>query len=297
MSSWCDIVEVTAAAIAKAQRTGKGSPAGKQMIAKTERQLRTYFRKIAQSFPSKRVLFRYSLMVARQQKDVAEAYRVQEATVEETFMLMFEDWLDGENDLLKYIIVEGAVDGTANGFEGSLGEWLDVFGIDPPEGMDLKAIIPKSVIDNVRENAAAAVTGIDETTMKEMANVLANGLEQNLTVADMAKVLEAKFDDMGKVRSELIARVEMSRALEDGKLEANLAVGCDEKEWIETYASDVPRPEHISNMGDGRIKMDKSFSGDGSTDAGSGNNNPFNCACLVNYYGATEDAIRKLLGM
>ncbi len=296
MCNVCQILEATAAAIDNAKTVGAESPSGKRLERKMRRQLETYFRRIKTTFKTSgalnRVLKLYGLLLP---PVMEESTRVTEAGIEADFILAFSNWLETADPLLTFVFTESILDGNANGFEGSMAEWVEAFGLDVPEGLDVKGLIPDSVIQKARDTAAAKVTDVDATTIKRLANTIGDALEKNLTTKELAALINETFDDMTKFRSELIAQTEINTAINDGKLAANEAVGADEKEWIETFAGKEPRDVHIANMGDGRIPMSQPFSGDGSMDAGSGNNNPFDCHCTVVYFGATKEAVAKLL--
>ncbi len=295
MSNWLDILEQTAAAIDASQKVGSDSPSGKRLVRTMERRLRGYFQKIRSSFPMDRVIARYELLVPPVLQESVE--RITEQTIEEEFLLLFSNWLNAEDPLLAFIFADSIANGNASGFEGTLGEWLDVFGLQPPEGVELETFIPQSVIDKARVEAAAKVVGADEETIKRLSKQIADALENRSTSADLAKVIAETFDSMTDARAKLIAQTELNIAINDGTKEANLAVGADEKEWIQTFAAKEPRAVHTANMADGRIPIGRPFSGDGSMDAGSGNNNIWNCHCTTTYFGATEDAVAKLLGL
>ena len=288
MSSWVDIVEATAAKIEAAQRVGSSSLTGKLLTAEMEHKMAGYFRTIQKTFPMAKVLALYKKKLPPE---------VKEASVEADFLLLFSEWLEGSDELLASIFTDSIANGNAAGFEGTLADWLDVFGIKPPENMDLQTFIPDSVIEKARKTAAARVKDVDQETIDRIAGQVADALENRSTSATLAKTIGETFTDMSKSRAKLIAQTELNMAINDGVKAANLEVGADEKEWLETYAAQRPRDSHIANMGDGRIPINDEFSGDGSTDAGSGNNNPFNCHCTTLYYGATEEAVAKMLGL
>ena len=288
LETWLDIVEATAAKIEAAQRVGSRSPTGKRLTAEMERKMTAYFRTIEKTFPMAKVLALYEKKLPPE---------IKEASVEADFLLMFTEWLDGSDELLASIFTDSIADGNAAGVEGTLAEWLDVFGIKPPENMDLQTFIPDSVIEKARKTAAARVKDVDQETIDRIAGQVADALENRSTTAELAKTIGETFDSMSKSRAKLIAQTELNTAINDGVKAANIEVGADEKEWNEPYSADVPRDVHIANMGDGRIPIDDAFSGDDSTDAGSGNNNPLNCHCTTLYYGATEEAVAKMLGL
>lgn len=298
MCNVAQILEQSAAAIDNAKTVGAESPSGKKLVRQMERRMQAYFRRIKTTFRTSgalnRVLRLYSLLLP---PEIQESDRIQEAGIEAEFILAFSNWLETADPLLAFVFTDSILDGNSSGFEGSMAEWLETFGIDVPDDLDVKALLPQSVIDTARETAAKRVKGVNTETIKQLSTTIGDALENNLSTRELAKAITQKFTDMTKARAKLIAQTELNTAINDGSKKANEAVGADEKEWIQTFAADVPRDVHIANMGDGRIPIKKPFSGDGSMDAGSGNNNPFNCHCTVVYFGATEDAVRKLLGL
>ena len=73
MSNWHNTIEATAAAIDSAKRVGVTSPSGKRLVRRTERKLRTYFRKIESTFPMAQLLRRYALSLPPTIKESVEA--------------------------------------------------------------------------------------------------------------------------------------------------------------------------------------------------------------------------------
>ena len=101
-------------------------------------------------------------------------------------------------------------------------------------GIDISNVTPSA-------NAAAAwakdycgqlVTGLDDTSKTRIADIISNGMEQNLGADKIAANLRAEFEDMSKTRSKLIARSETMNALRQSGVDAAKEAGAEGQEWI-----------------------------------------------------------------
>lgn len=125
------------------------------------------------------------------------------------------------------------------------------------------------------ENAAEAVTGIDETTINLIADAVVKGIEDNLGVEGTARLIASVLDDMAAYggRAYMIARTELNSAFSQAALMKLEALGIQYKRWILG-----PNPCEIceDNADEGVIGVDEEFpSGDMAPPA-----HP-NCACAV----------------
>jgi len=212
------------------------------------------------------------------------------ATDVDEFYVMFTEWLEGEVEQFAVLMNSAIEEGLANGFDGSLQDWIDEFKLAAPP-FDAAALLPDDVLKDAAKYAGQMVKGVTEDTAKQLSSTIAEALSTNRSVPELAKMLRDRYDEIGSYKSKLIAQTEMNKAISKGAFESNKAVGASEKEWIQTYAAEVPREEHIANMEQGRIPIGDAFQ--------SGEDYPGepNCHCVVLYYGATEEAVAELLGL
>lgn len=130
--------------------------------------------------------------------------------------------------------------------------------------------------DWAREQAAELISGIDETTRDDLRRIIADGLDDNIGLDEIADAIEAAtgFDED---RADLIARTEISNANSTAAVEGYKAAR-DEgvnvmKEWL---VDDEPCAICEANAAQGPIDLDEDFeSGDDSPPA-----HP-NCECAV----------------
>ena len=174
MCNVAQILEQSAAAIDNAKTVGAESPSGKKLVRQMERRMQAYFRRIKTTFRTSgalnRVLRLYSLLLP---PEIQESDRIQEAGIEAEFILAFSNWLETADPLLAFVFTDSILDGNSSGFEGSMAEWIETFGIDVPEGLDVKGLLPDSVIQKARDTAAKNVQNVDKETIKRMSSTIA----------------------------------------------------------------------------------------------------------------------------
>lgn len=137
-------------------------------------------------------------------------------------------------------------------------------------------------VDNyLKTRTASLISGIDETTRKEIQAIIDNAFLNGLSVDDIAKKITDEFFVFSDYRAELIAQMETANAFEEGKLEQFR--GYEKEVWVTgwkkaiTQADSNVRADHQANADEGWIKSTQLFSGTSSETA------PFwfNCRCTV----------------
>lgn len=82
------------------------------------------------------------------------------------------------------------------------------------------------------KRGAKLVTLMDEETKKRLAHTISQGIENKRGIPGLARDIRGEFADMGKYRSELIARTETSNALSQASLDRMKDMGIEGKEWV-----------------------------------------------------------------
>jgi len=275
----CRLIERSAEAVNKANRLGPQSPEGKRLVVQMERKVLAWFRAQTKSLPVGRVSALYTKRLKAMEETAVDV---------DEFFVTFTEWLDDGIEQFEVLLASSIEDGLAAGFEGDLQAWIDEFKLKAPP-FDAAAMLPESVIKQALEHAGERVKGIVEDTAAQLSTVIADALEKNLSPAQLAKELRDRFEEIGSVKSKVIARTEMGEAVSEGAFQANKAVGADTKESIMTTDMD---DICVVNEADGRIPIDQPHS--------SGDMHPLyhpNCMCTEAYFGATETGVAKLLGL
>lgn len=119
--------------------------------------------------------------------------------------------------------------------------------------------IRSSAADWARANGAQLVTNVSDSTKRMLAASIANGIEDGLSISDIADKLEANFA-FSEERARLIARTEVATADGAGNMAGYVAGGVKKKEWLaEANACDICK----ANEAAGAIPLSQIFpSGD-----------------------------------
>jgi len=110
------------------------------------------------------------------------------------------------------------------------------------------------------EYSAQLVTGMDEETRRQLAQVISDGIENKRGVEGIARDIRSQFEDMSKSRSMTIADTESNRALSKAAMDKMHDYGVDGKQWLpHATACDICH----ANGDQGVIPIDQEFeSGD-----------------------------------
>ena len=155
--------------------------------------------------------------------------------------------------------------------------------INPPRGLS-------SLLDSVN----VTVNGINRTTLDRIGTILANGLKEGITPAEMARNMQTDIDELldDSERALMIAQTETSRAVSIASRELYQESGVELVEWLVADPCDLCQENaDVSPIGIG----DTFPSGDTEPPA-----HP-NCVCdiapyLVDTQNIGEDALSMLLG-
>ena len=125
------------------------------------------------------------------------------------------------------------------------------------------------------KHGATLVTQMDKETQRRLALTISNGIQNKRGIPGLSRDIRKTFDDMGKHRSELIARTETAEALSQASLDNMEAMGIDGKEWV-TAGDDLVSDECLGNEAEGVIPTNQTFSGGVSAPPQHGN-----CRCAL----------------
>lgn len=147
-----------------------------------------------------------------------------------------------------------------------------------------------NVINHMRSWGADRVTGmINESTKEDIANAIADGLEEGETFDDISDRITEVFDLADEFRADLIATTEITRSSNFGALEGMSQAGFEEKEWLSTQDDRVRNTESASHVEmDGQVQaVDDDFESETSGNSGpypgemGGPEDDCNCRCTV----------------
>lgn len=141
----------------------------------------------------------------------------------------------------------------------------------------------------IKQEALRKANMISETDRNEIINVIASGIEEGLTLAEMSKAIR-QITTMTPYRAGMIARTETNgaanfAAIEAGR-EAERELGIKlVKKWIPTVDNRT-RQEHIDMLNKDAINLDDQFYVGGEyldkpCDSGGSPENIINCRCTV----------------
>lgn len=114
----------------------------------------------------------------------------------------------------------------------------------------------------IEENGAWLVAGVTDTTKEALRKIIADGLADGQSYAQIAKSIATAFDEFSRTRAQLISITEVGNAYEAGAQQAAqvLASGFPmEKSWL-TAEDDRVEEECAGNAMDGWLPLDANFS-------------------------------------
>lgn len=154
----------------------------------------------------------------------------------------------------------------------------------------------KEIDEWVQANSATRILGIQDTTIRQLQNVIAKGIEAGQSIAQIAKGIADAQSVATGFRATRIARTEVISASNLGSLAAAKATNLPlRKEWIAT-PDDRTRASHQQADGDIVDGMDSTFlvQGEellfpGDTSHGATADNVINCRCTLAYITMEND--------
>ncbi len=207
-----------------------------------ERELRKYFRSLEDAFP-------YSKLSKIYNKYVKESLGSETGDILDPILATFDDsltssmnghraetYISGQAEMITWGKTKG---GVPIAYEG------------PPISQ---------AIDWAEKRGAALVKGLDEETKKRLAHTISQGIENKRGIPGLARDIRKEFADMGRFRSQLIARTETADALSTASLDSMKDMGIDGKEWITSGSTFSQEDECGENEAEGVIPVDQAFS-------------------------------------
>ena len=124
---------------------------------------------------------------------------------------------------------------------------------------DILEMTWESEIQKIVElQAAQRITGVTQTTKDILSRTIQEAINEGLSVPQAAKKLMAKFGDLTRYRSRMIARTEIVSASNEGSLVGAESTGLPfDKVWLSTRDKRT-RPDHLSADGQ-RKKLNEPF--------------------------------------
>ena len=109
------------------------------------------------------------------------------------------------------------------------------------------------------KHTATLIKGLNDETRDQVRTVIQKAIKEKKGIPGLARDLRTQFDNMTKVRSQVIARTETADALEQAFMDRAKDIGVNGKEWVVT----APCPICEANGNAGAIPLDQPFpSGD-----------------------------------
>jgi SPP1 gp7 family putative phage head morphogenesis protein len=117
----------------------------------------------------------------------------------------------------------------------------------------------QEAIEYAQKHVAELIKGLNDETRDRIRQIIADAIENKRGIDGLARDLRKEFDDMTRVRSQVIARTETADSLEQAFMDRAKAMGVTGKEWIVTDPCEI-----CAENGDaGIIPIDEAFpSGD-----------------------------------
>lgn len=89
---------------------------------------------------------------------------------------------------------------------------------DPQKGIDQLGQTGQSAADYAAQSAGDLITGLEQTTIDDIASAIVSGIEDRLGVPDTASLIQDVVDGMSSFRANLIAATEMADAFGEAML-------------------------------------------------------------------------------
>lgn len=120
------------------------------------------------------------------------------------------------------------------------------------------------VDEYIRTRTGTLISGIDETTRKEIQEIIDNAFVNGLSIDDISSKITDEFFVFSDYRADLIAQMETANAFEVGKLEQfrgyEKETGATGWKKAITQSDSEVRPAHQANADEGWIKSTQAFS-------------------------------------
>lgn len=157
----------------------------------------------------------------------------------------------------------------------------------PTEVKANEDLFERSIQEYIDLWAVEKVTQISDTTKEQLNRLIASGVSEGLSGAEVAKSIRTQIPTISAIRAETISRTEVHAAANYANQSAAEATELEmEREWI-AFIDGREREAHREANGQ-RVGMDEDFEVDGESLAFPGDpsgsaGNVINCRCVVGY--------------
>lgn len=218
------------------------SPKNQRLRGQLKRELAKYFRTLSDAFPYHKLDELYS-------KYVKESLGSETRGILDPLLATFDDKLEAE---ISGQLAETYISGQAEMITwGKTKAGIPIAYEGPPISQ---------AVDWAKVHSATLVKGMNAESRERLAYVIGRGIDKKRGIPGLSQDLRKVFTDMGKYRSELIARTETATALSQASLDTMSDMGIEGKEWV-TSGDALVSPECEGNEAEGVIPVNQSFSG------------------------------------
>ncbi len=97
----------------------------------------------------------------------------------------------------------------------------------------------QEAIKYAQRRAAQLVTQMEDETKRQLAQVIADGIENKRGIPGLSRDIRTTFDDMTKYRSQMIARTETADSLSQGAVDRMKDMGVTGKSWVTFHPCEI----------------------------------------------------------
>jgi len=272
------LLEVNAAAAARLPAS-VDSPQSKRIIKTFKKAMQGYFSRLLKSLPLSSITKKASAIGAKAPKtDTGRIPDNEMPDLRKKLAPLFAKSVGAKSDDLEETLVAELIKPFILGSKEAgkaAKQQIKESGVDDD--------VPEWILEWAKNYSAALVTGLDETSIIELAGIVAQGLQDQVGVSGLGDLIREKFPDISIQRSELIAATETSNALSAGAEDAAKKSGSTHKEWVTVGDDRVDEEICEANEAQGRIPIGQPFQSGHSHTPG----HP-QCRCVTVYYGASK---------
>jgi hypothetical protein len=223
------------------------NPANARLRKSLEKELRAYFRALADAFP-------YTKLDTLYMKHVKESLGAEAAEILDailwTFSSSLKTTLAGHLSLIY-----------ARGYAETV-KWAGLPFEGPPSAYS---------VEWADKYSGTLVKGINDETRSQLGKIISDGIQNKRGPAGISRDLRSTFTDMSKVRADMISRTETAKALGEGFLDSAKQLGVKGKSVV---LSNNPCEICIANAAEGVIPLNQAFQSGNTTV-------PFHPNCLL----------------
>lgn len=210
----CRIEEVAALVVEASRRPGVMSLAGRQAEARCRKELAAYFRHLGVK------------VAAAHLEDLTKTNNKDHARSAAEFKL--RQVVRRASDLLNTVLKGNIYDALLTADKQDLVKEADT----PAKVGNASGLLSSDAESYAAEQAAKQIVGINQTSINQIADLVANAVGNQFTPAQLSRDIRDLMADMTKNRADLIARTEMADAFGEAALRRLLREDADYKQLI-----------------------------------------------------------------